>query len=52
MIFVWAFSDSSKPSKSNYFKATLIFALIMIAIQILLLVLFGSSLLSLALAGY
>lgn len=25
MVFVWAFSKTTNPSKSNYFKATLIF---------------------------
>lgn len=35
MIFVWAFSSSAKKSKSNYFKASLIMALIAIALWII-----------------
>jgi hypothetical protein len=32
MMFVWAFSSKTKKSKSNYFKATLIWALIWICV--------------------
>lgn len=35
MIFVWAFSSNAKKSKSNYFKASLIMALIAIALWII-----------------
>ena len=35
MIFVWAFSSGTKKSKSNYFKASLIMALIAIALWII-----------------
>jgi len=36
MMFVWAFSNTEKKSKSNYFKAALIFNGIMIGIMVLL----------------
>ena len=36
MMFVWAFSSSEKKSKSNFFKAQLIFAGIILGIYILL----------------
>lgn len=39
MVFVWAFSKSTKKSKSNFFKAQLVFALIMSAIAILIAIL-------------
>jgi heme/copper-type cytochrome/quinol oxidase subunit 2 len=39
MTFVWAFSSSAKKSKSNYFKASLIWALIGIAVTIVMCVL-------------
>lgn len=38
MLFVWAFSSSTNPSKANWAKAKLIF----VAISILLFMLFGS----------
>ena len=41
MMFVWAFSNSEKPSKSNYFKAQLIFVAIIIAIQVFFFMIFG-----------
>lgn len=44
MVFVWAFSKSTKKSKSNFFKAQLVFALIMSAIAILIAIL-GSTML-------
>lgn len=44
MIFVWAFSKSTKTSKSNFFKAQLVFTLIMSAIAILIAIL-GSTVL-------
>lgn len=36
MVFVWAFGDSTKKSKSNYFKAYLIWLLILVAISIVI----------------
>lgn len=39
MLFVWAFGKNVNPSKSNYFKASLIFA----AIEIVLILLFWST---------
>lgn len=41
MIFVWAFSSGTKKSKSNYFKATLLWALIYTVICVLIVVIFG-----------
>lgn len=35
MIFVWAFSSSTKKSKSNYFKASLIMVAIMIVLSLI-----------------
>ena len=43
MMFVWAFGNGKK-SKSNYFKATLVWALIGIVISILFTVIFGATL--------
>lgn len=43
MMFVWAFSKSEKKSKSNYFKAQLIFAGIMFALWLVLMVTIGIS---------
>lgn len=42
MMFVWAFGSGSKKSKSNYFRATLIFA----AIYLVLVLIFGSAILN------
>lgn len=44
MMFVWAFSGTEKKSKSNFFKVQLIFAGIMLAIYLLLIVVFGAAL--------
>lgn len=42
MMFVWAFSSTEKKSKSNFFKAQLIFAGIVLALYILfLIIVFG-----------
>lgn len=41
MMFIWAFSKTEKKSKSNFFKAQLIFSLIMMVISFLFLVIFG-----------
>lgn len=40
MMFIWAFSPETNPSKANYFKASLIWAAIGIGISILFLILF------------
>lgn len=42
MMFVWAFGNGKK-SKSNYFKAALVWALIGIVISILFMVIFGAT---------
>lgn len=44
MMFVWAFSSNTKKSKSNYFKAALVWALISIVVSIVLVAVFGVSL--------
>ncbi len=38
LVFVWAFSSSEKKSKSNFFKANLIFAGCILAFYLLLLI--------------
>lgn len=43
MAFVWAFSDKEKKSKSNFFKAQLIFIGIYFVLFILLFVILGAS---------
>ena len=48
MAFVWAFSSKEKKSKSNYFKAYLIFMAIVIVLYIILLVVMGVSMASIA----
>lgn len=35
MMFVWAFSSGENPSKANYFKASLIWAAIVLALYII-----------------
>ena len=42
MMFVWAFGSGTKKSKSNFFKASLIWALIGIVIGIIISVVFGA----------
>jgi hypothetical protein len=42
MIFVWAFGGGAKKSKSNYFKAMLIWAVIGIVLSIVFFILLGS----------
>lgn len=39
LMFVWAFSKTEKKSKSNYFKATLIFSGIILALYIIMMIL-------------
>lgn len=51
MMFVWAFGSSTKKSKSNYFKAMLVWALISIVLSIVMLVVFGASFAALANSG-
>lgn len=41
LMFVWAFSSREKRSKSNYFKAALIFAAIILVIYIIFIAIFG-----------
>ena len=43
MIFVWAFSDKEKKSKSNYFKAYLIFMGILIVLGIVFVLVLGAA---------
>jgi len=40
MVFVWAFGEGAKKSKSNYFKATLLFAAIAIVLGIISAIIF------------
>lgn len=44
MVFVWAFSRKEKKSKSNYFKAYLIYMAVVIVLYIFLILMFGISL--------
>jgi len=46
MVFVWAFSGSEKKSKSNYFKAVLIWAAIWTGISIILSIVMGAAMVS------
>lgn len=43
MAFVWAFSSKEKKSKSNFFKAYLIFMAIVIVLYIILFIVLGAS---------
>jgi len=43
MAFVWAFSSNVKKSKSNYFKAYLIFAAILLVVYIILFAVMGAT---------
>ena len=47
MIFVWAFGKNVNPSKSNYFKANLIF----VAIELVVITIFWSSIFGVLAAG-
>ena len=51
MMFVWAFGSGTKKSKSNYFKAMLVWALISIVLSIVMLVVFGASFAALVNSG-
>jgi len=46
MLFVWAFSKSTNPSKSAWAKAVLIYSGILIVLFIAILILFGSTVLA------
>lgn len=50
MMFVWAFGSGTKKSKSNYFKAMLVWALISIVLMIVFIATYGAIFLS-ALGG-
>lgn len=48
MAFVWAFSSKEKKSKSNYFKAYLIFMAILLVLYIILFIVMGASIATMA----
>ena len=50
LMFVWAFS--SKEKKSNYFKAALIFAAIVLVLYIILIAIFGVAITSMISSNY
>ncbi len=43
MLFIWAFGGGTNPSKSNFAKAYLIWAVIGIVLSILFMILFGAT---------
>ncbi len=43
MLFVWAFSSNTNPSKSNWAKATLIMIAIAIVLSIIFMAIFGAA---------
>ncbi len=47
MLFVWAFSSNAPASKSNWAKATLVLMVIGIVLAIIILVIFGATILGL-----
>jgi len=47
LVFVWAFGNGTKISKSNFFKAYLLLMLISIVISIVLGIVFGASIFAL-----
>jgi len=47
MLFVWAFSGSTNPSKANWAKATLIWFAVVIVLYIFIFAIFGASFLAL-----
>lgn len=51
MLFVWAFSDGTHPSKKNWAKASLIFFAIIIGLYIMMIAVFGSLMVSAAMFG-
>lgn len=48
MMFVWAFSSGTKKSKSNYFKAVLVWTLIWVVLSILMMIGLGATIASIA----
>lgn len=44
MMFIWAFSSTEKKSKSNFFKAYLIVALVVSVITFVMMAIFGATL--------
>ena len=52
LMFVWAFSSKEKKSKSNYFKAALIFAAIVLVLYIILIAIFGVAITSMISSNY
>lgn len=52
LMFVWAFSSKKKKSKSNYFKAALIFAAIVLVLYIILIAIFGVAITSMINSNY
>lgn len=52
LMFVWAFSSKEKKSKSNYFKAALIFAAIVLVLYIILIAIFGVAITSMLNSSY
>lgn len=52
LMFVWAFSSKEKKSKSNYFKAALIFAAIVLVLYIILIAIFGVAITSMISSYY
>ena len=52
LMFVWAFSSKEKKSKSNYFKAALIFAAIVRVLYIILIAIFGVAITSMISSNY
>ena len=46
MMFVWAFSSSENKSKSNYFKAQLIFLGVVLIFYLIMFAIFGASFLT------
>jgi len=46
MLFVWAFSGGTNPSKANWAKATLLWFAVLLAIYLLVILVFGATFLS------
>jgi hypothetical protein len=51
MLFVWAFSGSTPPSKQNYCRAALILAAVVFALWLVFFFTIGASMLHAALGG-
>ena len=52
MVFVWAFSRKEKKSKSNYFKAYLIYMAVAVVLYLLLVLMLGISLYTISSSYY